>query len=160
MAGETFRIELRGAKELERALRQLPKAVGKSVLRSALKKALEPTRAEAERRAPRRSGRLAGSYVIKASLTKGQRRGRRRRPGAVEISVGSTDPKAHLLEFGWKFAAPQPHFRPAWDANKYKAALTVEAEIWAALRKAAKRLHGQAARGKLSKSSKAFFGAR
>ena len=144
-------FSLRGAKELERALMRLPKAMGKTVLRAALKKAAEPVRAAAEANAPvGRTGRFKKSFAIKSTLSKRQRRGRAKLSrGGVIMYVGSTDPKAHLLEFGTVKMRARPTLRPAWDANKHRVLASLRVEVWRALAKAARRLARRAESGKI-----------
>ncbi len=139
------------SKGLEQALRRLPKAMGKSVLRAALKKAAEPVRAAAEAHSPvGRTGRYKKSWEIRSTLTKRQRRGQSARArGGVIMYVGSTDRKAHLLEFGTIKMAARPVLRPAWDANKQRVLAVLSDEIWFALAKAARRLAKRAEAGKL-----------
>ena len=157
MARPAFKFELRGVKELNNALKQLPKSVGKSVLRSALTKAAEPVRAEAQRLAPVDSRLLVESIVVKSTLKKSQRRGSPK-VGAVQMFIGPTAPHGFLVEFGTNHSAPQPFLRPAWESRKEQVTETLEREIWAALSRAAKRLAKQAATGKLSRASRRHFG--
>lgn len=152
-----MQIQLHGHKELDRALRELPKAVGRAALQRALKRAGEPVRAAAEALAPRATGELAESMEIRATLKASQRRGRIK-GGPVEMFIGSTDPKAHLLEFGTSKMPAQPFMRPAWDANKDRVLRTLKDEIWRSLATAARRLAKQAAGGKLSRASRRHFG--
>lgn len=139
------------SKGLERALTRLPKAMGKSVLRAAAKKSLKPVMVAAEANSPvGRTGRYKKSWAIKSTLSKRQRRGRAGLSrGGVIMYVGSTDPKAHLLEFGTIKMAARPVLRPAWDANKHRVLAVLSDEVWFALAKAARRLARRAASGKL-----------
>ena len=140
------------SKNLERALKRLPKAMGKSVLRAAAKKALKPVRVAAEANAPvGHTGRFKKSFAIKSTLSKRQRRGRAKLSrGGVIMYVGSTDPKAHLLEFGTSKMRARPTLRPAWDANKHRVLAVLGDELWFALARAARRLAKRAEAGKLS----------
>ena len=82
---------------------------------------------------------------------------------AVVLQIGSTDPKAHLIEFGFidqsgTHVPGRPFLRPAWEANEKRMLDSIGKEIWAALSRAAKRLEKQARTGKLSKASRRHFG--
>ena len=149
--------ELFGAKELEDALRQLPRATAKSVLRRALIKSAEPTEALARELAPRgNTGNLKISIDAKAQLKASQKSGGK--IDGVEIFVGATTPKgahAHLLEFGTVKMAPHPFMRPAWDATKNAVLATIKKEIWTSLAKSARTLARKAVRGTLSKAATA-----
>lgn len=141
MAEPFFRVEVTGFKELERALRELPNAVAKGVLRTALKKAGQPVVDAAIAMAPRDTGKLAESIEIKTSLTRRQRR-RRRKAGDVEMFIGpSTAARhGHLVEFGTVKMAPRPFMRPAWDGNKERVLSLFVAEMRKAIDRAVKRL--------------------
>lgn len=148
----TITVRVAGLKELDEALKQLPKSVGKTVLRNALKKAAAPVVADAKANAPRDRGDLAESIDIRATLTRRQRRMRARR-GAVEMFIGPSFPlgaHGHLVEFGTVKMPARPFLRPAWDSNKERVLETFGKLIWAELAKAAKRLAKRAAKGTLS----------
>lgn len=132
--------KIEGLKELDRALKQLPLAVQKRVLRATLQKAGQPIVEDAQGRAPRLTGELAERITIKATLSRRQRRRMRKEKGAVVMFVGSTDPKAHLLEFGTEKMAARPFLRPSWDAGKAQVLATIRTELWTAIQKAARRL--------------------
>lgn len=66
----TSHVRLEGFRELEAALRELPKATGKNVLRRVAKGALQPMADEAAAKAPRRSGALAYSIIVSEKRTK------------------------------------------------------------------------------------------
>ena len=74
------------------------------------------------------------------------------------MHVGSTDPKAHLIEFGTAKMSAQPTLRPAWDTDKKRVLNTFAREIGKNLEKLAKRLARQAAAGKLSKGGARALG--
>jgi HK97 gp10 family phage protein len=131
-----FRVE--GLRELEKTLKELPKATGKRVLREALKDAGAPIEVAAERLAPIASGDLQKSHMTGTKLSKRQQGIHRRWAGtsavrtpkgwrsspakAVYVFVGPGPlPQAHLQEFGSADQAPQPFMRPAWNAEKMNA---------------------------------------
>jgi len=97
----TVRLEWEGARDIERALARLPRAVSRRVARAAMKKALEPVRATADAM----TGRF--SVAIGSTLEKGQRRGARadKAAGVMTIYVGpvhsdgSHAPLATIFEF-------------------------------------------------------------
>jgi len=135
-------VELRGYEELMEALRELPKALHKGVLRSALKKAGEPVVNLATALAPRAFGKLAGSIDLQTTLTKGQRKGRAKWPGTVEVFIGPTWPQGahgHLLEFGTIKMGAQPFLRPAWDSLGDHTLRLFRDELADAIEKARKR---------------------
>ena len=145
-------------RSLERALNTLPNAMAKGVLRSAMKKALKPVLAEAESNAPVREGRFKRSFRISPTVSRSQRKDRQVPPGAVVMSVGSTDFRGHLIEFGTAKTSAQPALRPAWDTNKRQVLHTFAREVGKNLEKMAKRLARQAAADKLSKKGRRALG--
>ncbi len=143
---------------LERALNTLPNAMAKGVLKTAMRKALKPVLAGAESNAPVREGKFKKSFRITPTLSRSQRKDRQVAPGAVVMSVGSTDPKAHLIEFGTANMSAQATLRPAWDMDKKQVLNTFAREIGKSLERTAKRLARQAAAGKLSKKGARALG--
>ena len=146
----------------------------KTVVRNALKKALVPVRDAARLGAPRVSGDLAKSIKI-GKLKPSQRKGKPRDRTTVTAYVGSSDPAAHLVEFGTQertlsssIAAPvggsvvmiqttgrisaNPFLRNAWDTNRGRLLTIFAKEMEIQLGKAAARLAKRAGAGKLSKS--------
>lgn len=115
MARETFRIE--GLRELDRALKELPKATARGVLLRTLKKEAKPIADAGEAMAPRLTGNLAQSYTVGTKLSKRQKR-LHKKESMVEVFIGPTPhPKSVQTEFGNVHQAPHPHLRPAWDGN-------------------------------------------
>lgn len=152
MAHDQYKIsaELIGARELEAALEQLPKATAKAVLRRALLKAGEPTEKLARDYAPVRSGRLRRSLDVKTTLKKSQQG---EKYGAVQAYIGASWPTgahAHLVEFGTAHSAPNPFMRPAWDATRHEVLETIKGELWDSILRASKRLALKAEKGTLS----------
>lgn len=136
-----------GFKDLDKALRELPKSVAMSVLRSAIKRAGKPVQDAMEANAPKLSGDLAGSIEFKSALTSRQKRFSPKQKGEVELFIGPSYPKGahgHLLEFGTSKMAAQPFARPAWDSNKQNVFETLKSEIWKSIDRARKRLAGKA----------------
>lgn len=155
----TVRSKIVGAKQLENALKQLPKATSKNVLRRALIKAAAPTEAAARAMAPRGpTGNLQASIDVGTKLKPSQQGARR--PG-VEVYVGATAPPgfhAHLIEFGTAKMAARPFMRPAWEQTKDKVLEILSVEVWTAIAKAARTLARKAERGKLSKTARRMLG--
>ena len=71
--------------------------------------------------------------------------------------VGSTEPQAHLIEFGTgprfhkkgRFTgavAPQPMLQPAWDANKRKILDNLPKRMWEEIEKTQQRAAKRAAK--------------
>jgi HK97 gp10 family phage protein len=145
---EVFKVE--GLADLQRALKELPKATGKNALRRALLKAAEPIAEDAAKAAPDDPATagfdLHTSVVSGTKLSRRQRR-QHRKQGEVEAFVGAGPlPQAHLNEFGSSHQRPQPFMRPAWEANKEKAVKSIADDLAGEIEKARKRLARKAAR--------------
>lgn len=155
MARSTFRAELHGAKELENALRELPKRTGKSAVRRSLKKAAGPIAEDAQSRAPSKSGKLKRRIQVATQLSRRQRRSRAKGKvkGQVDVFVGAGPSRhAHLVEFGTGprrhrktgkstgSMPPQPFLRPAWESGHRRALKDFSKLLWVEIEKAAKRL--------------------
>lgn len=175
-----FRVfaSVEGAKAVENALEQLGESIGRSVVREAVKEAAKPIAEDAGAMAPRGTEptgsrkRLADSIVVTTRLKRSTRNARFAREGRVKrdviVHVGPTVPHAHLVEFGHflvkgsnrkgnrrviGFVAAHPFMRPAWDKHRDKIAPRIGRFVWVALQKRARRLAGQARRGKLGKKA-------
>lgn len=161
-------MELHGAKELEAALRELPKQIAKNTLSRALKKIAAPIAADAKSRAPwaphsqkdrRKSDiHLKQMVDVTTTLSRRQRRGRIKKD-TVEAFIGAKAskyaPHAVLVEFGsgprwskkthaYRGVMPaKPFLRPAWEAGKDRAlrelTTILRQEIEATARRLAKR---------------------
>jgi HK97 gp10 family phage protein len=141
---QTFKIE--GLKELEDALRELPKATGKNVLKRALMDAGEPILDAARSAAPQLTGALKRSHASGTKLTRSQKK-QNVPESAVEIYVGPGGlVQAITQEFGTVNAPAQPFMRPAWDANKQTALNMVRQSLADEIEKARARLARKAAR--------------
>lgn len=147
MASNTeFTVKVEGLRELEEALKELPKATGKNALKRALMRAAEPIAAAAAAMAPRRKGKLIASIKVGTTLSTNQRR-RHEKQGDVEVFAGAGPlPHAHLQEFGTAHSAPKPFMRPAWDANKFRALASIKSDLAEEIEKARQRLARKAAR--------------
>lgn len=118
MARQLFKID--GLSDLDAALSELPKATSRAILVRTLMKEGQVV-ADAEKAlAPRRTGKLALSPTVSQTLTRRQK-SLNVKESDVEVYIGPTShPKSIQTEFGNSHQAPQPHLRPAWDANAEK----------------------------------------
>lgn len=154
MARQTVKIT--GLRELENALRELPKATGKNVLRRVLRKRAEPMADAARSSAPddpaTGAGDLRSSIAVSTKLSKRQaslhRKMFRDDKAAVEMFVGAGPvPQATQQEFGNINHGPQPFMRPAWDSGKDQILDGIKDDLAEEIDKAAKRLARKAAKG-------------
>lgn len=144
MAKQSFKIE--GLKELDEALTELPKAIARNVLMRALKKAGQPIAAAGEANAPKLTGKLAASYTVSTKLSRRQRK-LNPKESMVEVYVGPTPAaKSVQTEFGNAHQAPEPHLRPAWDANNQGALTSIRDDLEQEIEKARARLARKAER--------------
>lgn len=144
MARQVLKVE--GLKDLEDALKELPKATARNVLLRALKEQAAPIAQAGEANAPRLTGGLAQSYVVGTKLSRRQR-GLHKKESPVEIFVGPTPhPKSVQTEFGNAHQAPHPHLRPAWDAKVMSVLDGIKEALAGQIEKARARLARKAAR--------------
>jgi len=119
----SFNFEIQGAKELERALKQLGPKIEKSVAKSAVRAGANVIAKEARLRVPQESGTLKRSIRVVA---------RSRRTGDAVASVVTRSGKrwnakrmnawyAPLVEFGTKLRPATPFLRPALDSRAAEA---------------------------------------
>ena len=152
----SFQMEAKmfGSKEVEDALKQLPKSISKSVARRVLKKAAKPVLEGAKQKAPvGPTGNLKESLIISTKVTPSQKKFLESGKGVV-VHVGASHPKgahAHFLEFGTRKMPPQPFLRPAWDSNKDKSLKIIGEEMGPFIEKAAATLRKKAEKGTLGK---------
>lgn len=166
-------MKLEGLKELDEALKELPKATGKNVLRRALTAAAEPIAAQAIQAVPVKTGRLkksigvsrvkfssgdAGKRAFAAAMRAGASRAEAREAAISANEGGSNITSALVLvgpgrlraagmqEFGTVKNAPHPYLRPAWDSNRFNAAEIIKTELANEIQKAADRLARKQAR--------------
>ncbi len=148
----SVRVKVSGLREIEAALKNLPKATAKNVVRRVLKTRAKPIADAAQRLAPIDDGDLQKSITVGTKLSKAQRsKHRKRTPGTVEMFVGAgPNPQAHLQEFGTKDHPPQPFMRPAWDGGKEALLAGIKDDLWAEIQKASARLAKKAAKAAAS----------
>jgi HK97 gp10 family phage protein len=78
-------VQIKGAADINRKLRNLPARVGKKVIRQSMRLALKPVRAQVQQEAPKASGKMAkvvkirsggrgrkGAIIMRITLTKDQ----------------------------------------------------------------------------------------
>jgi hypothetical protein len=144
MAKKFFKLE--GLKELDEALKELPKATARNVLLRTLKEQGQPIADAGEANAPRLSGKLADSYTVGTKLSRRQK-GLHKKESMVEVFVGPTPhPKSVQTEFGNSHQAPHPHLRPAWDGNVMRVLDGIKTSLAEQIEKARARLARKAAR--------------
>lgn len=144
-----------GLKQLDKALKELPKATQKSVLRTAARRALKPIMQDARSRVHVDKGDLRDSIIISTKARNARTRRSLGRSG-VRVWVGPSWPQGahgHLEEFGTVKTPAHPFMRPSWDRGKDKVLDDFVKEISKGLIRTARRLGKQARTGKLSKSA-------
>lgn len=153
-----LQFELKGAKELEQALRDLGQdRLIKATLKRALVQVAKPAAQDAQLRAQalfQGTGRMASKIAVSTTLSRRQRRGRghvgANNEATVYIGAAPRGP-AVLMEFG---TGPRrtktgkstgsvpaaPFMRPAWEAHKNKILEDFGQELWKQIAKSATRL--------------------
>ena len=143
--GQSFHFSLRGAEQLQHALRELGSVRRiKTAISRTSRRVLEPiaeaTRAEVPR-SNKSTGLLAGGVAV-VRLTRRQGA----HPDTVSFAVGFTGPHrslAHLWEFGFtrrgRSYPGKGFLRLAWDGGKGKMLDDYQSDLWAYLERAAKR---------------------
>lgn len=153
------RIRIEGLQEVQKALRELPKATAKNIIRRILKKRGEPIAEAARKHVPIDEGDLKNSIAVSTKLSKRQKRMHRKPdPNDVEVYVGpGPHPQAHWLEFGTDERThasgksvgdvpKKPFMRPAWDSQRRGVLVGIRQDLWTEIKNAADRLARKAAR--------------
>jgi HK97 gp10 family phage protein len=146
------KVEFKGGKELEAALRDLgKKATAKNVARRALRLAAQPIRDEWERLAPEDEGDLKLSIKIGKAISSFQSRGNRGDVVTEFIGIDeSQDARLHIyaevMEFGDGTHKAQPAGRPAWEGKKMEAFDRLADDLRSEIDKAAQRAARKAAK--------------
>lgn len=139
-----FRIE--GLKELDEALKELPRATARNVLLRTLRQQGEPIRADGERNAPKDKGGLKASYTVGTKLSRRQK-SQNKKESAVEVYIGpGPAAKGVQTEFGNAHQAPHPHLRPAFDSNVHRVLEGIKDDLAKQIEKARERLARKAAK--------------
>lgn len=132
-----------GAKELQKALDELPKSLSKAALREALKKVSKPIVDVARLKAPKSTGGGAESIDV------------RNNPSLKPVGVSIGPDRDHFYmsfqEFGTSRHTGQPFLRPAWDENSHKILPEFGKILWAIILKKSKTLAKKAEKGTLGK---------
>jgi HK97 gp10 family phage protein len=145
-------VQLSGFRELERALKELPKATGKNVLRRTARGALQPMAQKAKSLAPVDRGDLRDSIMVSEKRTKRVARVNRfDRNSGIQMAMGPVSGNAVLnyatfVEFGTVDTAPNPFMRPSWFGAKDEALDYVKANLGREIDRAATRLAKKAAK--------------
>jgi HK97 gp10 family phage protein len=149
----TGKFKVEGFKELAAALRELPKATQRNNLTKALMPGAETIRDIAKAASPVDEGDLRESIAASKQLTRtAKKEGRRETKSFVEVHVGPSAGHegainyATNVEFGTKFALPQPYMRVAWDAGKQLALDMFKRILGSEIEKSAARLAKKTAR--------------
>lgn len=140
------KFEIQGMKELDEALKELPKATSRNVIKRAFASAIAPMEQSAKAMAPRRTGSLAGSISFGTRLSRRQKRLHKKESDVEFFAGAGALPHAHLQEFGTRHHAPHPFMRPAWDSNKMQALASFVKDLSDEIEKARARLARKAAR--------------
>lgn len=138
-----MKITVKGLRDVDRALSELPKATAKRTLLKVGTEALEPMRAEAQSLAPRDTGDLQISVAISQHRTRRVKRSRGPKRG-VELAMGPSAGTGVLnyathVEFGTTRTAPQPYMRPAFNSNAEEVITTIGDKLFEEVTKATAR---------------------
>ncbi len=118
-------FDIRGADQLEEALKTIGPRVARRVGARAMRAAAKPIVQEAKRRVPVKTGKLKRSITANPKRTRVEKE--------LMIQVGFKPPAssyAHLVEYGSVKQAPQPFMRPALDAKAAEAIEEMGRVIW------------------------------
>src|SRR5690625_496606 len=139
-----MKMRIEGLRQVDQALKELPRATSKNVVRRVLRKRAEPIAMLAARLAPVDDADLANSMEVNTRLA---RRQRSKTPAdRVEVFAGSSSSLAHLPEFGTRPHAPQPFMQPAFEQMKYKVLEGIQKDLLDEIEKAKARQARKAAR--------------
>lgn len=155
MAKPLMTVEVKGLKELQSALLELPRKLDRPVLNSALRTGARPMAAAARSRAPMDTGALRAAIVVRAV---------RSREHSAEVHVGvtgarqvqKTDKKGRVRnvwkrtknflhywlyhEFGTSKMPARPFLRPAFESNKAASAELIKTGLRDRIEKEATKL--------------------
>lgn len=143
MAKTTFKIE--GLRELDHALKELPRATARKVLLQTLKKEAQPIADDAASFAPddpATGGKdLRSSMLVLSNPAK-------LRESDVEVAVGPSKKTFYGLfqEFGTAHHGPQPFLRTAFDSNVMRVLNGIKNTLAEEIEKARNRLAAKAER--------------
>jgi HK97 gp10 family phage protein len=151
-------VTLKGFRELEEVLSNLPKATGKNVLRRVAKGALLPMAAKARQLAPSDQGDLRESITVSEKRTRRAKIGGAKFAGSIggkasfrssastgiTMAMGPSAGKgvlayATFVEFGTIDTRAFPFMRPAWQSGKQPALVHVIMHLETEILKATKK---------------------
>lgn len=139
-------VKIEGLAELDDALTELSKATARNVLLRTLKAEGQRIADAGAQNAPVRTGLLKESYTVGTKLSRRQK-AQLQKESDVEVYVGPTPLRRSVqTEFGNAHQAPQPHLRPAWDANVNAVLKGIKDTLADEIEKARKRLARKAER--------------
>lgn len=144
-----IKMDFKGGRELEEALKALPKHTArKSVARRVLKRAAQIFADRANALAPEGAqGALEQSYGAGTKLNKSQaRQARREGRDDVFMYAGTNDPAGLQQEFGNARHGAQPHARPAWDETQQPIFEQIRNDMTTEVAKSVARAERKAAR--------------
>lgn len=119
----TFNPRLRGFRDLDKVLGELPRAVAKRTVRQVGIAALEPMAEDMRGRAPVLRGDTRDSITVGTALSRSQRKfagfmGGRKNPNMIVVHAGPGPlPQAIIQEIGSYKEPAQPYVTPAWEAG-------------------------------------------
>lgn len=143
-------VHIDGLREVELALKELPKATAKNILRRIARERLETVAEYARAHVPVDDADTKNSITVSTKLTRRQR-GLFKSEGRDDVNVfmgPGNMPQAHMTEFGTRKDRAQPFMRPAWDNNKASLYENIREDIWREIEKAVARRNRKLARGK------------
>jgi|SRR5690625_2273093 len=140
-----MKMRIEGLKQVDEALKELPRATAKNVVRRVLRKRAEPMAFLAANLAPVDDADLANSMEVNTRLARRQRGGKVP-ADRVEVFVGSSSSLAHLQEFGTRHHAAQPFMRPAFEQLKYRVLDGIQKDLMNEIEKSKARQARKAAR--------------
>jgi HK97 gp10 family phage protein len=130
------RISIEGGRELDRALKKLPRALARKIIRQSLREAARPIVEEAKSRAPVLTGQMRDSLRVRAG---------KRRKGQASMAVQTKDGDyagdtfyAAFYEYGTSRQPARPFMRPAFDARVHEAVRIVSDALRRRITEAAK----------------------
>ena len=123
---DSVTVEIKGLKEVNRALKVLPERVQKNILTAGVRAVASDFAKSAKRLAPVDSGDLKKSIKVKKRRSKNR--------SYVRFTVGVDKTKfhvfyGHMIEFGTANIPAQPFMRPAFEQNKHSAVQKITHKI-------------------------------
>lgn len=140
----TVTVKTSGLKELEQLLLKMPSELRERPISAALRAGANIVAAEMKARVPVRTGKLRRSIVV--------RKGTKQKNTQHDVIIGFLRPtglRAHLTEFGTRYAAARPFIRPAFDAKVREAIVAISEKLRAEVLRAALKLAGPYAKSGL-----------